>query len=188
MELRTARLRLRPPAPPDAQRLLDLMRDPLTTRWNPDERASDLDAALAWCARAADWSSGEHATWSVLDRASGVLLATVSMHQIDERNASAEVGFRTHPDARGQGVAPEAVDTATRWAFGYRHIERVALLHAATNLASCRVAQRAGFVLEGTLRRSFRYGDHQLHDEHAHARLVSDPEPPPFPAGRVVPR
>ena len=44
------------------------------------------------------------------------------------------------------------------------------------NPASCRVATRAGFALEGTHRSSFRYGDGRLHDEHSHARLAADAE------------
>ena len=48
------------------------------------------------------------------------------------------------------------------------------LYHAVDNPASCRVAVKAGFVLEGRPRESFRYGDGQLHDEHLHGRLATD--------------
>ena len=37
-----------------------------------------------------------------------------------------------------------------------------------------RAASRHGFALEGTLRQSFRYADGRHHDEHLHARLVTD--------------
>ena len=47
--------------------------------------------------------------------------------------------------------------------------------HFADNPASGRVAEKAGFVLEGRLRRSFRYGDGVKHDELLWARLADDP-------------
>lgn len=31
-----------------------------------------------------------------------------------------------------------------------------------------------GFLLEGTLRESYRYADGRFHDEHLHARLATD--------------
>ena len=53
------------------------------------------------------------------------------------------------------------------------------------NPASCAVALRAGYPLEGLLRQSFVYGDGQRYDEHLHARLVTDP--PPVIAGSAEP-
>ena len=43
------------------------------------------------------------------------------------------------------------------------------------NPGSCRVAERAGYLLEGTLRDSHRYGDGRRYDEHVHGRLTTDP-------------
>ena len=45
-------------------------------------------------------------------------------------------------------------------------------VHAVANPASCRVAEKAGFRLEGVLAQSHRYGDGVYHDEHLHARLA----------------
>ena len=45
------------------------------------------------------------------------------------------------------------------------------------NVASARVAEKAGFLLEGRLRRSYRYGDGVKHDELLWARLSDDPAP-----------
>jgi RimJ/RimL family protein N-acetyltransferase len=58
--------------------------------------------------------------------------------------------------------------------FGELGLERLELFHALENTASCSAAQKAGFVVEGTLRRSYRYSDGILHDEHLHARLRDD--------------
>jgi RimJ/RimL family protein N-acetyltransferase len=55
----------------------------------------------------------------------------------------------------------------------------VELRHAVENSASGRVAEKAGFTLEGRLRRSYRYGDGRKHDELLWARLADDEVPAP---------
>ena len=81
------------------------------------------------------------------------------------------------PAARGRGVAGSAVVALCGWAFPALGLERVELLHAVENAASGRVAAKAGFVLEGRLRRSYRYGDGVKHDELLWSRLADDPPP-----------
>jgi RimJ/RimL family protein N-acetyltransferase len=66
------------------------------------------------------------------------------------------------------------VQTATRYAFERLTLHRVYLFHAVGNVASCRVADGAGYRLEGELRRSFRYADGEYHDEHLHAILADE--------------
>jgi RimJ/RimL family protein N-acetyltransferase len=126
-------------------------------------------------ARRADWSSGDHASWAVVD-GSGVV-GSVSLHSIDAVQNDAEIGYWTAPAARGQGVAAAAVDAACRWAFATLPVDRIELCHAVENAASARVAEKAGFTREGRLRRSYRYGDGVKHDELLWARLADDPAP-----------
>jgi RimJ/RimL family protein N-acetyltransferase len=173
VEIAAGRLQLRPPTPEDAADSLLMLQDPEMARWNPGPAPLDLDTALAWCTRGGDWSSGEHATFSVLDATTGRLLGNVSLHKIDHEQRDAEIGYRVAPWARGQGVATDAVAAATRWAFGALDLVRIELAHAVANPASCRVAEKAGYLLEGTLRQSFVY-DGTRQDEHLHARLVTD--------------
>ena len=69
------------------------------------------------------------------------------------------------------------MDAACRWAFGTLPVDRIELCHAVENVASGRVAEKAGFTYEGHLRRSYRYGDGRKHDELLWARLADDPAP-----------
>jgi RimJ/RimL family protein N-acetyltransferase len=50
-------------------------------------------------------------------------------------------------------------------------------MHAVGNEASARIAEKAGFMLEGRMRRSYRHGDGERHDELLWARLRDDPPP-----------
>jgi RimJ/RimL family protein N-acetyltransferase len=55
-------------------------------------------------------------------------------------------------DARGRGVASRAVALLARFAFDQLGAARVQLLTESDNVASQRVAEKAGFTREGTLR------------------------------------
>jgi RimJ/RimL family protein N-acetyltransferase len=101
----------------------------------------------------------------------------VSLHRIDRDQRDAEIGYWTVPAARRRGIAVRAVDAAARWAFAELGVQRIQLFHAVENVASAGVAERAGFVREGRLRRSHRYADGLWHDELLWARLADDPPP-----------
>jgi RimJ/RimL family protein N-acetyltransferase len=179
VEIAAGRLQLRPPSESEAGDALAMLLDPDVVRWNPgpDPGDLDLDEARAWCRRGADWSDGGHATFSMLDATTGRLLGNLSLHKIDHEQQDAEIGYRVAPWARGQGIATAGVAAVTRWAFGALDLMRIEAFHAVTNPASCRVAEKAGYLFEGTLRQGFVYGDGLRYDEHLHARLASDPEP-----------
>jgi RimJ/RimL family protein N-acetyltransferase len=152
-----------------------MLLDPESVLWNPAAGVVDVPTARDWCARLADWSDGDHATFSVLDADSGRLLATVSLHKVDRDQSIAEMGYRVGAWARGRGVATTSVRAVTDWAFARLGLHRVQLYHAVANEASCRVAVKAGYVNEGTLRSAAVYGDGVRYDEHLHGRLAEDP-------------
>jgi RimJ/RimL family protein N-acetyltransferase len=169
-------LRLRPWRADDVDAVWAVFQDAEVRLWNGGGVATRDDAA-ALLARRMDWSAGDHAAWAVVDAATDVVLASMSVHSIDLVGTDAEVGYWTAPAARGRGVAAVAVDAACRWAFATLTVDRIELLHAVENAASGRVAQKAGFTYEGHLRRSYRYGDGVKHDELLWARLAEDPAP-----------
>jgi RimJ/RimL family protein N-acetyltransferase len=178
VEIAAGAWQLRPPSADEAADALAMLHDPLTVQFNPAPRVVDLATARAWCESGADWSDGSHATFSVLDATTGRLAGNVSLWEVDLARHVAAIGYRTAPWARGQGVATTAVAAVARWAFGALGMERISLPHDPENLASCRVAEKAGFRAEGTLRGAYRADDGTRHDEHVHARLSTDPEPP----------
>ena len=174
VELTAGPLLLRPWRRDDVDAALLAMLDPDTRLWNAGWVRTREDA-LVWLDRRQEWG-GDHASWAVVDGGDTVL-GSVSVHSIDAVQNDAEIGYWTTPAARGRGVAPVAVDTACRWAFATLPVDRIELCHAVENTASGRVAEKAGFTLEGRLRRSYRYGDGVKHDELLWARLADDPAP-----------
>lgn len=178
VELTAGPLRLRPWRAGDVEAVWAALQDPDIALWNGGGVRSREDAA-ALLARRADWTSGENASWAVVDPLTDTVLGSVSLHSIDRTQADAEIGYWTTPEARGRGVAAIAVDAVCRWAFATLGVDRIELCHAVENAASGRVAAKAGFSVEGALRRSYRYGDGRKHDELLWARLADDDVPEP---------
>lgn len=164
---------LRPPIADEAGDAFALLRDPEVVRWNPAPSVVDLGSAAAWCERGGDWSSGTHATFSILDRATAAYLGTISLHNLDTALLDADIGYRIAPAHRDKGVATAALRAVTTWAFEDLGLFRVQLFHAVANRASCRTAEKAAFTLEGTLRLS-DVVDGRRHDQHVHGRLRTD--------------
>jgi RimJ/RimL family protein N-acetyltransferase len=165
-------LTLRPWNASDAEPMLAYFADPQIVRWNPRLPLPDLAAAHRWLvSRATGWASGEACHWAVVDSATGALLGTTGLRQIDPIDRSAVASYSTAAAARGRGVAPAALTAATTWGFGALGLHRVTLSHVLANEASCRVASKAGFAIEATTRDSCLLRD-GFHDEHLHARLA----------------
>jgi ribosomal-protein-alanine N-acetyltransferase len=160
---------LRPWSRSDAPALHAAYADHDIQRWHVRELDS-LDEARAMIAdwRAA-WAQERRLEWAVAD-SDGTLLGRLGLKSLALFDGIATVAYWTVPAARGRGLAPRAVDAATRWAFrvGFRRLE---LEHSTQNPASCRVAEKAGFASEGKRLGAARHADGH-HDMHTHARLA----------------
>ncbi|HTJ38425.1 MAG TPA: GNAT family protein [Dactylosporangium sp.] len=167
---------LRAPDETDLDAVREAFADPQLRLWNPPPSYADdpRDNALAWIRDRADWSTGIRLSWAVA-APNGPLLGSVSI-RVDAAQANGIVGYWTVPAARGRGIAGRAVRAASRFAFDVAGLHRIELAHAVANPPSCRVAQAAGFALEGVLREAYTYGDGTRQDEHLHAKLRTDPD------------
>jgi RimJ/RimL family protein N-acetyltransferase len=175
-DLPAGELLLRPWREDDVDVVWTAVQDPALRRWN-DTGSGLRDDVAAMLARRRDWSGGDHASFAVVAAVDRELLGSVSLHSIDRPQGDAEVGYWTVASARGRGVAVRAVRAVCDWAFPALQLDRIQLFHAVDNPASGRVAAKAGFTLEGRLRRSHRYGDGVRHDELLWSRLSDDPPP-----------
>jgi RimJ/RimL family protein N-acetyltransferase len=80
-------------------------------------------------------------------------LGLVELHVAAHDPGLASVSYWLRAEARGRGAATLAVQLVARWAFDDLGIQRLQLTTAPGNAASQRVAERAGFIREGLLRR-----------------------------------
>ncbi len=117
------------------------------------------------------WREETDAAWAVLDAAA--VVGQIGLRRVDLAEGVASVSYWVLPVARGRRIAPRALDALTAWSFRTLGLHRLQLSHSTANRASCRVAQRAGFVFEGTKRGEALHAD-GWHDMHLHARLSTD--------------
>jgi RimJ/RimL family protein N-acetyltransferase len=95
---------------------------------------------------------------AVVDRMSGRCVGEVVLNDWDEGNRSCN--FRTFLAAAGQdrGLGTEALRLIVGYGFEQLGIHRISLEVYAFNPRARRVYEKAGFVAEGVLRQSLRYG------------------------------
>ena len=168
--LKVDELCLRPWRESDAPGVERAYADPDIQRWHG--RSMTSGEALSWVQSwGVRWVDESAAGWAVVD--DGRLVGRITYRSIDLTDGSAEVGYWVVPEARGRRIASRALTVASAWMLDVIGLHRIWLVHSVQNVASCRVAERAGFVAEGTMRDQARHAD-GWHDMHLHARLARD--------------
>lgn len=118
------------------------------------------------------WQAELAAIWAVA-RPDGAAVGLIGWGDIDLQGGGAEIVYWLLPAARGAGVAVEATRRVSRWALDDLGLHRLRLCHSTANPASCRVADKAGYTLEGTQRSALLHAD-GWHDQHLHALVQGD--------------
>lgn len=111
---------------------------------------SDARAYLDICRQG--WRDGSMFNFAVL--VDGSPVGSISVRYVEADQGVAETGYWVAREARGRGTATQALRLLSRWAIDERRVDRLQLRADAENLASQRVAEKAGFTREGTLRSS----------------------------------
>jgi RimJ/RimL family protein N-acetyltransferase len=96
----------------------------------------------------------------------------------DIERVSAEIGYWLSEVYWNRGIATEALRAMTRYAIRRHGLTRVYAVPFASNVASCRVLDKAGYALEGRMRRS-AIKDGVIIDQLLYAYVVPDGEVPP---------
>lgn len=86
----------------------------------------------------------------------GLLVGGCGLHRFEPAVPSAEVGYWRRAQCAGQGLVTEAVRALQDIAFRWLQLERLCLRCDDLNARSAAVAERTGFVWEGTLRHDRR--------------------------------
>ncbi|WP_369247399.1 GNAT family N-acetyltransferase [Streptomyces sp. R41] len=170
-------LELRPWLPGDADALVAAGQDPAIRQWNL-LHVESLDDARKRIERMHErWQAEQGAIWAIARSGGGdcggKAMGLIGWNDIDLTGGSAEIVYWILPAARGGGVVVEAVKRIGRWALEDLGLHRLRLCHSVANPASCRVAAKAGYSLEGTMRGALLHAD-GWHDQHLHALVQGD--------------
>ena len=152
-ELAADGIRLRELGAADVPAMTAACQDPLIQRFTfvpvpyDDRHARGFVAGLP-AARA----TGDSLALAISPVGGDELLGTVGLQRFRWEHRTCEIGYWVVPAARGRGAATAAVRLLSRWALSELGLARVQLDTDVDNVASQRVAERAGFVREGVLR------------------------------------
>ncbi len=116
-----------------------------------------------------DWKRERGGHWAIT-RDGREVLGRIALRGLDFDDGVAGAAYWVLPAARVAGVATRALTALTAWALDEIGFHRLELDHSTRNTASCRVAIKSGYLLEGT-KRSAAVHDDGRHDMHLHARV-----------------
>jgi ribosomal-protein-alanine N-acetyltransferase len=174
-QIDTPTLRLRPVQADDLPALLAINGDPEVTRFLPYRHWTGLTDARAWFDRMQALRDDAGAAQLVLQRqGDGELLGTLLLFRPELGSARAEIGYVLGRAHWGRGWMRQAVAAACGHAFTHLGVRRIEAEVNPANVASCRLLQRVGFTLEGTLRQRWCGADGVPYDVHAFGLLASD--------------
>ena len=98
------------------------------------------------------WLKGEWFDFAILDTRTQRYLGGCGLNDIRLPQYTANLGYWIRSSATGQGIATDATRLLAKFAFDHIGLQRVEIVIAESNLASIRVAEKSGAILEGTLR------------------------------------
>jgi RimJ/RimL family protein N-acetyltransferase len=110
---------------------------------------------------------------AIVEETSSDIVGSIGLRDTDWEAGRTEVGYGVHASRRGHGYATEAARAVGRWALTDGGMRRVQLHARVDNVASVRVAEKAGYQREGTLRMA-EWQDGQAHDLAVFSMIVTD--------------
>jgi RimJ/RimL family protein N-acetyltransferase len=153
----------------DAEALLAEAADPESRRW----ALSPLDpdrVRLAAVRAPLDWLTGPSYRMVIVDAAGGETAGTLNLFAAGPPGCLV-VGYGLLPQFRGRGFTVRALRLLVDWAFGPAGLARLELGAAVENVASQKVAVRAGFQPDGLARARLRRPDGSYADEARYALI-----------------
>jgi RimJ/RimL family protein N-acetyltransferase len=155
-EIRTDRLLLRRWCEGDLDAYARLCADPEVMRYiggGATLTRDESEAQVSGFER--HWEELGFGLWAAEERASGRLIGFVGLARLDDwvrGSHETEVGWRLERTFWGRGLATEGALASLRYGFKELGLERIISIIQPENVASRRVAEKAGLTLRGEAR------------------------------------
>lgn len=185
--IETERLILRCPRPGDGAMLSEAEResnDELRPWMTWAQTPRSVDETEIYCRRmAARFILREDLVWLAFERdpagGEGRFVVSTGLHRVDWTARRFEIGYWRRAGCGGKGYATEVTVALVRLCFDGLDARRVELRMDDANAASWKVAERAGFTLEGTLRDDSLTPANVVRSTRIYARVRGVEEPMP---------
>ena len=129
----------------DVPAIVEACQDPEIPRWTSIPSPYSEEDARRFLAGRPDSHD-----FAVVDAGTDELLGAVGFELVGDSRG--HFGYWLKKEARGRGIASRALRLLARWAATEYGLARLQLVVEVRNIASIRVAERAGFEREGLLR------------------------------------
>ncbi len=146
----------RPCRESDAQAIYSAVRESIValSRWAP---WCPPDYSMSHCrswleSRASAWAQGLEFDFAVCDARDEALLGGCALYDINRTHNFANLGYWVRTSRTGKGVATAATRLVAQFGFAELGFTRLEIVAAAGNVASQRVAEKAGATREGVER------------------------------------
>ena len=103
----------------------------------------------------------------------GEIVGSIGLRAVDWDAGTSELGYGVHAGHRGRGYATETARAVGHWGLTDGGLRRVRLRARTDNHPSLRVAEKAGYQREGTLRMA-EWDDGQAHDLAVFSMITTD--------------
>ncbi len=131
------------------------------------ESIAEVSPWLSWChenysieetkefviSRQTASQGDEWYSFGIFEQDGGRFLGGVGINFINRVHQMANLGYWVRTSTAGRGVATSATRLAARFGFERLGLERIEIVAAVDNIPSQRVAEKAGAVREGVLRK-----------------------------------
>jgi len=156
MELTDGSILVRPYQKHDAALLYEAVRESIAevSRWLPwcHEDYSIQESREFIESRNLFSQGDEWYSFAVFDAGSEKFVGGVGLNFINRVHQLANLGYWVRTGSAGRGVATRATRLAARFGFDELGLRRIEIVAAVDNIASQRVAEKAGALREGILR------------------------------------
>jgi RimJ/RimL family protein N-acetyltransferase len=181
MELRDGDLLLREWTFEDVPAIVEACSDPEIPRWIPFVPVPYTERDAAQYVEACLTSGDDRFAFAMASAEDGRILGSIDVRVNAMRTG--HIGYWVARDARGKGVCTHALRLLSRWAVTDLRLGRLELITDPDNVASQRVAEKAGFRREAVLRSHLLWRDGRRRDSVMFSLL-----PEELYGGRVPPR
>ena len=150
-------IKLRPVRPSDAEALYEAVTESIKelSLWMPwCTKDYSIKESETWCeSRGEGWSRKKEYDFLVIDKQEETLLGICGINNVNAEVRFANLGYWVRSSRTGQGIASAIVPMLAKFGFYNLDLNRLEIVVAEDNIASQCVAQKAGAVREGLLRK-----------------------------------
>lgn len=108
------------------------------------------------------WKNHKEFSFCIIDSNDNNFLGGCGLNQFNIAHNFANLGYWVRTSQTGKGIATTATKLVAKFGFKILHLSRLEILTAVDNIASQKVAEKAGASREGVLRNRLRFGDRDL--------------------------